>query len=237
MLAATAGRFRYRATEVNDVIAGRWRRLWSIKSGRQEPEDLSGNFKVQLGRWTEAFNLRWLADMRGAACEPLREGFGPLPEDTEFRVHPQGGAYARRGRYSARPDAVGRDAKGLFIVEAKHVVDREISKQVVRSYLGQLFVTMYVLGVDRAVLSVIYGADRLTAYGLTWSDRTWQALEAWVDVFDGHLLLDVEPFDPPEPPCLTLPLPKITNRWRPVRDRTPCGMHPAETKVGTCFSA
>jgi hypothetical protein len=37
---------RYRATEVNDILAGRWRRLWHVKSGRAEPEDLSGHFKV-----------------------------------------------------------------------------------------------------------------------------------------------------------------------------------------------
>jgi hypothetical protein len=123
---------------------------------------------------------------------------------------------------------VERDGRGLFIVEAKHVVDREDPKQVVKSYLGQLFVSMHVLGVDHAVLSVIYGADRLTTYGVHWSDSTWWALEAWIDVFDSHLLLGIEPVDPSEPPYLTLPLPKITNRWRPRRSGPSCGMHPAE---------
>jgi hypothetical protein len=88
----------------------------------------------------------------------------------------------------------------------------------VRTYLGQLFVTMHVLGLERAVLSVIFGSDRLTAYGLSWSDETWAALERLVDDFDGHLLFDVEPFDPLEPPYLSLPLPKTTNRWRPAAE-------------------
>lgn len=208
---------RYTATEVNDVLAGRWRRLWLVKSGRMMPEDLSGNFKVQLGRWTESFNLGWLGTSREVTCEPLVPDLVPLPEDTEVRVHPQGGPYAVRGRWSARPDALGRDDAGLFVVEAKHVADREAPEQVVRLYLGQLFVTMHVLGARRAVLSVIYGTDRLTAYGVSWSDETWRAVESWVETFDGHLLLDVEPFDPLEPPWLELPLPAMTNRWRPKK--------------------
>ena len=207
---------RYSATNVNDIVAGRWRKLWRLKSGREQQEDLSDNFKVQLGRWTEDFNLRWLGRSRDAAFEPLREGLATLPPETELRCHPDSGFSARRGRYSARPDGVGRDAGGPYVVEAKHTADREIPESSVRTYLGQLFVTMHVLGLERAVLSVIFGADRLTAYGLSWSDETWAALERLVDDFDGHLLFDVEPLDPLEPPYLDLPLPKTTNRWRPA---------------------
>jgi hypothetical protein len=209
---------RYSATDVNDIVAGRWRRLWAVKTGRTEREDLSRNFKVQLGRYSERFNLDWLASSRDAAFGPLREDSAPLlPEDTEVRVHPDSGAWARRGRYSCRPDGLGADGRGMFVVEAKHVVDREVPEAVVRGYLGQLFVGMHVLGARRSVLSVIFGADRLTAYGVPWSVPTWRALERWVDAFDGHLVFDVEPVDPFEPPYLELPLPKVTNRWRPER--------------------
>jgi hypothetical protein len=148
----------------------------------------------------------------------LRPDLSPLPDDTAIRPHPEGFLVARRGRYSARPDALGRDAKGLFVVEAKHVADREVPGIVVQTYLGQLFVTMHVLGATRAVMSVIYGEDRQTAYGIRWSEATWKALESWIEAFDSHILLDVEPFDPLDPPHLSLPLPKITNRWRPARE-------------------
>jgi hypothetical protein len=227
---------RYRATEVNDILAGRWRRLWHVKSGRAEPEDLSGHFKVQLGRWTEEFNLRWLAERHGTTWEELRPDLAPLPEDALIRPHPEGFLVARRGRYAARPDALGRDAKGLFVVEAKHVADREVPEVVAQTYLGQLFVTMHVLGVTRAVLSVIYGADRQTAYGIRWSEATWKALESWIEAFDSHILLDVEPYDPLDPPYLTLPLPKITNRWRPERERRARLRTPAGSEENACVS-
>src|SRR5262245_29882912 len=34
-------------------------RLWSVKRGEAEPEDLVGNLIVQLGRATEDLNRRW----------------------------------------------------------------------------------------------------------------------------------------------------------------------------------
>jgi predicted phage-related endonuclease len=34
-------------------------RLWREKRGEVEPEDLSGNLVVQLGRVTEELNRRW----------------------------------------------------------------------------------------------------------------------------------------------------------------------------------
>lgn len=233
---------RYSATDVNDIVAGRWRKLWLLKTGRAEREDLEGNFKVQLGRFTENFNLDWLSRSRNADLESLGRGLECLPGDTELRLHRASGLYARRGRYSARPDGVGRDALGPYLVEAKHVADRELPLAVAHGYLGQLFVSMHVLGLSRAVLSVIYGADRLTAYGIGWSDATWAALERLVDEFDGHVLFDAEPFEPPEPPYLALPLPEMTNRWRPAaserrRTRRPAAARPTTEESSTCVSA
>ncbi len=38
---------------------GDWLELWQIKTGRIDPDDLSRNIAVQLGSWTEDFNLKW----------------------------------------------------------------------------------------------------------------------------------------------------------------------------------
>jgi hypothetical protein len=40
-------------------MGGRWLELWLQKTGRAEPEDLSGVLAVQLGTHTEALNLLW----------------------------------------------------------------------------------------------------------------------------------------------------------------------------------
>ena len=41
------------------IMQGRWLELWQQKTGRSEPEDLSRNIAVQLGIWTEDFNIKW----------------------------------------------------------------------------------------------------------------------------------------------------------------------------------
>jgi|TARA_Y100001937_G_scaffold123376_1_gene186118 hypothetical protein len=41
------------------IMNGDWVKLWSIKTGREEPEDLSDNFTVQSGIHNEKFILHW----------------------------------------------------------------------------------------------------------------------------------------------------------------------------------
>jgi hypothetical protein len=41
------------------IMNGDWLELWQIKTGRVDPDDLSRNIAVQLGSWTEDFNLKW----------------------------------------------------------------------------------------------------------------------------------------------------------------------------------
>jgi len=41
------------------IMQGDWLKLWQIKTGREEPEDLSNNFTVQSGVHNEAFILNW----------------------------------------------------------------------------------------------------------------------------------------------------------------------------------
>src|SRR5262252_6128553 len=53
-------------------------RLWREKRGEAEPEDLSGNLIVQLGRATEELNRSWYAQHRSAGLRRAasREAFG-----------------------------------------------------------------------------------------------------------------------------------------------------------------
>ena len=48
-------------SDLYDIMNSNWHKLWLIKTGRQEPEDLSNQFNVRLGQYTEKFNLDWLS--------------------------------------------------------------------------------------------------------------------------------------------------------------------------------
>src|SRR6266568_4660961 len=47
-------------------------RLWRVKRGEIEPEDLSGNLIVQLGVVTEALNRRWFERNTGQALTDIQ---------------------------------------------------------------------------------------------------------------------------------------------------------------------
>ena len=48
------------------IMQGNWLELGQIKTGRSESEDLSRNLAVQLGVWTENFNLQWFEQEHSA---------------------------------------------------------------------------------------------------------------------------------------------------------------------------
>jgi predicted phage-related endonuclease len=48
-------------------------RLWREKRGEIEPQDLSGNLVVQLGRATEELNRRWYETSTGQVITDIKE--------------------------------------------------------------------------------------------------------------------------------------------------------------------
>jgi phage regulator Rha-like protein len=46
-------------TDAIQIMNGDWVKLWAIKTGREQPEDLSNNFSVQSGIHNESFILWW----------------------------------------------------------------------------------------------------------------------------------------------------------------------------------
>ena len=56
----TARRRCIGASEIHRVMEGDWHDLYLEKTGKKQPVDLTDNFAVQLGTYTEKFNLHWL---------------------------------------------------------------------------------------------------------------------------------------------------------------------------------
>ena len=57
-------------SDLYDIMNGNWHKLWLIKTGRKEPEDLSHLFNVRLGQHTEEFNMQWLNNDSGFIVIP-----------------------------------------------------------------------------------------------------------------------------------------------------------------------
>ena len=62
-----------------------WLELWLVKTGRKEPEDLSEILPVQLGSFTEEFNLDWFSKQH-ENCVLTHKQFTLEKQSKVFRV-------------------------------------------------------------------------------------------------------------------------------------------------------
>src|SRR5262250_861549 len=118
-------------------------RLWREKRGEAEPEDLSGNLIVQLGRATEELNRSWYERNTGRQVRDVQ----------------------RRIRHSAIPwmaatlDGVVEGIGAVF--EAKFMLPWSFSEEAAaEKYMAQVQHNMWVTHLRSAVLSIITGGGK-----------------------------------------------------------------------------
>jgi predicted phage-related endonuclease len=138
-------------------------RLWQEKRGEVEPEDLSGNLVVQLGRATEELNRCW-----------YEANTGQVVTDIQKRVrHP---ALCWMG---ATLD--GRVEGSDAVFESKFMMPWLFSEEAAaEKYMPQLKHNMWVVAARTAVLSVITGGGK------------WVEIIAHADPLYQHLIVTAE---------------------------------------------
>jgi putative phage-type endonuclease len=117
--------------------------LWHEKRGEAEPEDLSGNLIVQLGRATEELNRSWYERNTGQQVRDVQ----------------------RRVRHSAIPwmaatlDGIVEDTQAVF--EAKFMLPWSFSEEAAaEKYMAQVQHNMWVTHLRTSVLSIITGGGK-----------------------------------------------------------------------------
>src|SRR5438132_4292870 len=137
--------------------------MWREKRGEAEPEDLSGNLIVQLGRATEELNRSWYERNTGRQVRDVQ----------------------RRVRHSAIPwmaatlDGIVEGTEAVF--EAKFMLPWSFSEEgAAEKYMAQVQHNMWVTASRTAVLSIITGGGK-------WVEMTIPA-----DPLYQHLLLTAE---------------------------------------------
>ena len=138
-------------------------RLWREKRGEVEPEDLSGNLIVQLGRVTEPLNRSW-----------YERNTGQVLTDVQRHVrHP-----AVRW-IAATLDGVVQATGAVF--EAKFMLPWSFSEEgAAEKYMPQLQHNMWVTNAKLSLLSIITGGGKWVEIGIS-ADPLYQ-----------HLLLTAE---------------------------------------------
>lgn len=162
-------------TDAMRIMAGDWQRLYREKLGLDQPEDLSGVFKVQLGIRSEAFHAEWFERMTGIA----------LMEPSHTYVH-------REHQFMlANIDRLVPNENSFL--ELKHSRNGVSVWDKARFYMPQLQHYIEVLNVDYCYFSVIRGNDEPVWCKVERDDDYIEGLIKMESSFWWHVKQKVEP--------------------------------------------
>ena len=156
------------------IMNGDWLELWQIKTGRVDPDDLSRNIAVQLGSWTEDFNLEWFEHEHDCVLSDQQREY-------ELEI----GAVPAKGIIDAK--------WGSFIVEAKHTNPYKSMDDVIEYYMPQIQLYCYLAKADGAYFSVIFGNSKWESAHVSFSHKYFDSMWAVVSDFWGYVIRDEEP--------------------------------------------
>lgn len=156
------------------IMEGDWLKLWQIKTGRVESDNLTDNIAVQLGIHTEGFNLGWFEKQNDC-----------LLKNHQYEVQADIGIVPAKGIV----DAMWDDE----IVEAKHTNDRNNMEGMIEKYLPQIQLYCHLAKSAGAYLSVIFGNGRWECSYVSYNEDYFNSMWAVVSDFWGYVLRDEEP--------------------------------------------
>lgn len=194
-MALTAKQIKFRkhvigGSDANTIMSGNAEaimRLWEEKTGKRESEDLSDVLPVQLGAFTEPFNVLWF-------CRA-----------TDRVVKNQGEEFMSMDYPMMACTVDGLTDNGATVFEAKHVSAFAKPEEVLAKYMPQLHHNMIVTGTKHAVLSVIFGNHRYEIFDVDLDEDYADALiraetEFWAAVEGDYQPVPVDPVAPPVKP-------------------------------------
>lgn len=164
--------------------------LWREMRGEQEPEDLSQNFAVQLGKFTEPFHLKWIS--RGMEKKLSREG--------EFVKHPV------HDWAAVTLDGFWEDLRGP--VETKHCGGYQEYNDVREFYIAQPYWQMICTQTDKCAFSVIQGnrapVVEIIEYDTEYGSELWKRAYDFMEcVWSGKPPVVLPPVPAPVPAIKT----------------------------------
>jgi predicted phage-related endonuclease len=173
-------------SDATRIMAGDWLALWEEKTGRRGPPDLSDVLAVQLGAYTESFNLFWFQRKTQVAVSTV---------DCEGLRHKQ------YGFMQANLDAWA-GANGL--VECKHTNGFAKAEEIVSRSYWQCLHYLAVTGSEQAYLSVIFGNSKWDYFEIARSTEDIALLIQRENTFWEHVTTDTPP--PTTSPAVKVPV-------------------------------
>ena len=167
------------------IMQGEWLELWQVKTGRAESADLSDVLPVQLGIWTESFNLNW-----------FEQRYGCVLHNHQYEFEQNIGGIPAKGTVDAMVKGMHvskTELSGLAIVEAKHTNAYTNMDEQLARYMPQIQLYCHRSNVDGAYLSVIFGNSKWEAVYVRYDEEYFNSMWAVVSDFWGYVVRDEEP--------------------------------------------
>ena len=156
------------------IMQGDWYDLWMVKTGRAEPADLSDNIAVQLGTWTESFNLNWFEKEHKCVLN-----------NHQYELEKNQGAIPIKGTVDAMWNG--------SIVEAKHTNAFSNMDEVIERYMPQIQLYCWLANADGAYLSVIFGNSKWESCHVKFDQAYLKSMMTVIADFWRHVVDDKEP--------------------------------------------
>jgi len=129
------------------IMQGDWYALWMQKTGIGQPDDLSNQFNVQLGTYTEDFNLAWFERSYGVEVLAWQPEYKKTIQGIPFKATLDG----------VIPDPESLDKDRYIGVECKHTSSFKKFDDILLYYSPQIQLYMKVANISHMYLSVIFG--------------------------------------------------------------------------------
>ena len=176
-----------RGSDMVSLMQGKWNELYKIKMGQIGRKDLSHLFNVNLGTFTESFNMDWAKqnyDYKFANQVPFKKQYGSI---------------------NLQGTLDGYDYENNVLIECKHTHSRNDMETVIDFYMPQIQFYMYLSNAKQGLLSVIFGntydavvVDASDEYQTLMLDRIKMFWECVVHGDEPDDELDGEPDDEPD---------------------------------------
>tara|TARA_B100000902_G_scaffold289097_1_gene275327 strand:- start:6851 stop:7642 length:792 start_codon:yes stop_codon:yes gene_type:complete len=132
-------------SDVRRIMDGDWNKLWEEKTGVSEPEDLSRVLPVQLGSFTEQFNIAWFEQEYNCKTTGHQDQLFMNWNGCPLQGHIDGKIL---------------DDNSKDLLECKHTFDRNTFEQCLRTYMPQIQFYLWIGQADGCYLSIIFGNRR-----------------------------------------------------------------------------
>ena len=161
------------------IMQGDWLDLWRVKTGRATSEDLSDNIAVQLGIYTEPFNVMWFEDRTKNKVVDSQTVFFTEINDVPVQATIDGRVVYEQDNFD--------------IVECKHTNAYNSMDSLLQYYMPQIQTYIHASEAKGAYLSAIFGNNKWEAAYVERNTEYFNSMWAVVSDFWGYVLRDEEP--------------------------------------------